>query len=111
MGENALVEMPFTVTVNSVSADLMRVRAPPYDLKAEGFSIIQSGTAEVVTAEAPCFRAISCPKALWERWFRGGFPPDLGPRGLGCIGARGDQRLLGGADRSTHHPALPRRAL
>ena len=52
MGENALVEMPFTVTVNSVSADLMRLRAPPYDLRAEGFSIIQSGTAEVVTAEA-----------------------------------------------------------
>ncbi|CAJ1440618.1 unnamed protein product, partial [Effrenium voratum] len=71
MGEDALVEMPFTVTVNSALGDMMRVRAPPYDLKAEDFNIIQSGTAEIVTSEVISASSGELVARLSTQLFRG----------------------------------------
>eukprot|EP00913_Durusdinium_trenchii_P031381 g29381.t1 len=70
MGENALVEMPFTVTINSGLGDKMRVRAPPYDLQTD-FSILQSGTAEIVTSEVLSAASGELVARLSTQLFRG----------------------------------------
>lgn len=51
MGEDAQVELPFTVTMMASVGTMIRIRAPPYLLKAEGFTIIQSGSAETISSE------------------------------------------------------------
>jgi len=71
MGENALVEMPFTVTINTGLGDIMRVRAPPYDLKGEDFNIIQSGTAEIVSSEVVSAASGELVARLSTQLFRG----------------------------------------
>eukprot|EP00933_Yihiella_yeosuensis_P016417 TRINITY_DN1403_c1_g1_i1.p1 TRINITY_DN1403_c1_g1~~TRINITY_DN1403_c1_g1_i1.p1 ORF type:complete len:1672 (+),score=277.91 TRINITY_DN1403_c1_g1_i1:210-5018(+) len=51
MGEDALVQIPFTLTMTAYARDNLRIRAPPYQLLANGFMIVQSSSGEVVTSE------------------------------------------------------------
>ncbi|CAE7677989.1 EDR2 [Symbiodinium pilosum] len=71
MGETAVVEMPFTVTINTAVGSMMRLRAPPYDLQAEQFNIIQSGTAETVTSEVISSSSGEMVARLSTQLFRG----------------------------------------
>jgi len=71
MGEFAVVELPFTVTINSAVGNLMRLRAPPYDLQAQDFNIIQSGTAETVTSEVTSTSSGEMVVRLGTQLFRG----------------------------------------
>ncbi|CAE8736426.1 unnamed protein product, partial [Polarella glacialis] len=51
MGEDAVVDFSFTLTMTASIGNMLRIRAPPYDLKPTGFTIIQQNSGDIVTAE------------------------------------------------------------